>query len=186
MREVHYHSWLSNPFMVKKHDNSWRMCVDFTNLNKSCPKDGYPLLEIDWKIESLYGYPFKCFLDTYKGYHQIQMVEEDEEKAAFHTNQGVYCYTKMLFSLKNVGATYQRLVDKAFKKKIGRNLEEDKHETESKEVHLRCRRRDVPRPYRQHERNQGMSIKSRSSNKVTIPKDVEGSAKPQWKTGKHE
>ncbi|GKF57727.1 hypothetical protein Tco_0171264 [Tanacetum coccineum] len=54
-----------------EHDGSWRICVDFTDLNKACPQDCYPLLEIDWKIESLYGYPFKCFLDAYKGYHQI-------------------------------------------------------------------------------------------------------------------
>ncbi|GKC98015.1 reverse transcriptase domain-containing protein [Tanacetum coccineum] len=66
----------------KKHDDSWRMCVDFKDLNKACPKDGYPLPEIDWKVESLCGFPFKCFLDAYKGYHQIQMAEEDEEKIA--------------------------------------------------------------------------------------------------------
>ncbi|GJW54809.1 reverse transcriptase domain-containing protein [Tanacetum coccineum] len=112
MREVYYHDWLSNPVMVKKHDSSWRMYVDFTDLNKACPRDCYPLLEIDWKVESLCGYPFKCFLDAYKGYHQIQMAESDEEKTAFHTSQGVYCYTKMPFGLKNAGATYQRLVDK--------------------------------------------------------------------------
>ncbi|GKE42199.1 hypothetical protein Tco_1469483 [Tanacetum coccineum] len=47
MKEVHYHDWLSNPVMVKKHDDSWRMCVDFKDLNKACPKDGYPLPEID-------------------------------------------------------------------------------------------------------------------------------------------
>ncbi|GJY42233.1 reverse transcriptase domain-containing protein [Tanacetum coccineum] len=69
MKEVHYHDWLSNPVMVKKHDDSWRMCVDFKDLNKACPKDGYPLPEIDWKVESLCGFPFKCFLDAYKGYH---------------------------------------------------------------------------------------------------------------------
>ncbi|GJZ45269.1 reverse transcriptase domain-containing protein [Tanacetum coccineum] len=123
MREVYYHDWLSNPVMVKKHDGSWRMCVDFTDLNKACPQDCYPLPEIDWKVESLCGYPFKCFLDAYKGYHQIQMAEADEEKTAFHTPQGVYCYTKMPFGLKNAGATYQRLVDKAFDKQVGRNLE---------------------------------------------------------------
>ncbi|GJY75993.1 reverse transcriptase domain-containing protein [Tanacetum coccineum] len=123
MREVHYHDWLSNPVMVKKSDNSWRMCVDFKDLNKACPKDGYPLPEIDWKVESLCGFPFKCFLDAYKGYHQIQMAEEDEEKTAFITNQGIFCYTKMPFGLRNAGATYQRLVDKAFHGKIGRNLE---------------------------------------------------------------
>ncbi|GKF44080.1 hypothetical protein Tco_0130632 [Tanacetum coccineum] len=47
MKEVHYHSWLSNPVMVKKRDGSWRMCVDFKNLNKACPRDGYPLPKID-------------------------------------------------------------------------------------------------------------------------------------------
>ncbi|GJR30170.1 hypothetical protein Tco_1106402 [Tanacetum coccineum] len=79
MKEVHYHSWLSNPVMVKKHDDSWRMCVDFKDLNKACPKDGYPRPKIDWKVESLCGFPFKCFLDAYKGYHQIKMAKEDEE-----------------------------------------------------------------------------------------------------------
>ncbi|GJU07690.1 reverse transcriptase domain-containing protein [Tanacetum coccineum] len=123
MKEVHYHDWLSNPVMVKKHDNSWRMCVDFKDLNKACPKDGYPLPEIDWKVESLCGFPFKCFLDVYKGYHQIQMAKENEEKTTFITSQGIFYYTKMPFGLRNAGATYQRLVDKAFHKQIGRNLE---------------------------------------------------------------
>ncbi|GJV92169.1 hypothetical protein Tco_1539982 [Tanacetum coccineum] len=80
IREVHYHDWLSNLVMVKKHDDSWRMCVDFKDLNKACPKDGYPLPKIDWKVESLCGFPFKCFLDAYKGYHQIQVAKEDGEK----------------------------------------------------------------------------------------------------------
>ncbi|GKA84418.1 hypothetical protein Tco_0806013 [Tanacetum coccineum] len=123
MREVYYHEWLSNPVMVKKYDGSWRMCRDFTDLNKACPQRCYPLPEIDWKFESLCGYPFKCFLDAYKGYHQIQMAESDEEKMTFHTSQGVYCYTKMPFSLKNAGATYQRLVDKDFDSQVGRNIE---------------------------------------------------------------
>nr|GEX86478.1 reverse transcriptase domain-containing protein [Tanacetum cinerariifolium] len=99
------------------------MCVDFTDLNKACPQDYYPLPEIDWKVESLCGYPFKCFLDAYKGYHQLQLAEPDEEKTTFHTGQGVYCYTKMPFGLKNAGATYQRLMDKAFDSQIGQNIE---------------------------------------------------------------
>nr|GEW75995.1 reverse transcriptase domain-containing protein [Tanacetum cinerariifolium] len=107
--------------MVKKHDGS--VCVDFTDLNKACPRDYYPLPAIDWKVESLYGYPFKCFLDAYKGYHQIQLAETDEEKTGFHTGQGVYCYTKMPFGLKNAGATYQRLMDKAFESQMGQNIE---------------------------------------------------------------
>ncbi|GJX00146.1 reverse transcriptase domain-containing protein [Tanacetum coccineum] len=123
MKEVHYHIWLSNPVMVKKHDDSWRMCMDFKDLNKACPKDGYPLSKINWKVESLCRNPFKCFLDAYKEYHQIKMAKEDEEKTAFITNQGIFCYTKMQFGLKNAGATYQRLVDKAFQKQIDQNLE---------------------------------------------------------------
>ncbi|GJT58532.1 reverse transcriptase domain-containing protein [Tanacetum coccineum] len=123
MNKVYYHDWLSNPVMVKKHDGSWRMCVDFTDLNKACPQDCYPLLEIDWKVESLYSYPFKCFLDAYKGYHQIQMADLDEEKTAFNTSQGVYCYTKMPFGLKNADTTYQRLVDKAFNSQVSQNIE---------------------------------------------------------------
>ncbi|GKB12553.1 reverse transcriptase domain-containing protein [Tanacetum coccineum] len=123
IKEVHYHSWLSNPVMVKKHDDNWRICVDFKDLNKACPKDGYPLPEIDWKVESLCGYPFKCFLDAYKGYHQIKMAKEDEEKIAFITSQRISCYSKMPFGLKNAGATYQRRVDRVFQKQIGRNLE---------------------------------------------------------------
>ncbi|GKG11137.1 reverse transcriptase domain-containing protein [Tanacetum coccineum] len=69
------------------------------------------------------GFPFKCFLDAYKGYHQVQMAKEDEEKTAFYMNQGTFCYTKMSFGLKNAGATYQRLVDEAFQSQIGQNLE---------------------------------------------------------------
>nr|GEV50630.1 reverse transcriptase domain-containing protein [Tanacetum cinerariifolium] len=67
-----------------------------------------PSHEIDWKLESLCGYPFKCFLDAYKGYHQIQLAEQDEENTAFHTGQGVYCYTKMPFGLKNAAAETQQ------------------------------------------------------------------------------
>ncbi|GJW55825.1 reverse transcriptase domain-containing protein [Tanacetum coccineum] len=113
----------ANPVMVKKSDGGWRICVDFTDINKAYPKDCYPLPEIDWKIESLLGFRLKCFLDAYKGYHQIQMVEEDEDKTAFYVGEGVFCYKKMSFGLKNAGATYQWLMDKVFNRQIGRNLE---------------------------------------------------------------
>ncbi|GJX97495.1 reverse transcriptase domain-containing protein [Tanacetum coccineum] len=99
------------------------MCIDFKNLNSACPKDYYPLPDIDGKIESVVGFWYKCFLDAYKGYHQVQMAQEDEEKTPFYTDRDTYCYTKMPFRLKNEGATYQRLVDTAFQSQIGRNLE---------------------------------------------------------------
>ncbi|GJU98220.1 reverse transcriptase domain-containing protein [Tanacetum coccineum] len=123
VRPVRYLTWISNPVLVKKVDDTWRMCIDFKNLNSACPKDYYPLPEIDLKIEAVMGFLFICFLDACKGYHQIQMSEEDEEKTAFYTDQGTYCYTKMSFGLKNAEATYQRLVDSAFQTQLGRNLE---------------------------------------------------------------
>nr|GEX15248.1 reverse transcriptase domain-containing protein [Tanacetum cinerariifolium] len=101
----------------------WRMSVDFKDLNKACPKDGYPLPDIDWKVESFFRYHFKYFLNAYKGYHQIKMAKEDDEKKAFISSQGIFCYLKMHFGLKNAGATYQRSIDKAFQKQISRNLE---------------------------------------------------------------
>ncbi|GJT66876.1 reverse transcriptase domain-containing protein [Tanacetum coccineum] len=123
VRLVKCHTYISNSVMVKKANGTWRMCVDFKNLNSACPKDYYPLPNIDCKVESVMGFKYKCFLDAYKGYHQIQMAEEDEEKTEFYTDQGAYCYTKMPFGLKNAGATYQRLVDSTFQSQIGRNLE---------------------------------------------------------------
>ncbi|GJU59297.1 reverse transcriptase domain-containing protein [Tanacetum coccineum] len=119
VRRVRYPTWVANPVLVKKPDGSWRMCIDFKDLNKACPKDLYPLPEIDWKIESLMGFKYKCFLDAYKAYHQIQMTKKDEEKTAFHTDEGVFCYTKMPFGLKNAGATYRTI----FEGQMGRNLE---------------------------------------------------------------
>ncbi|KAK1415619.1 hypothetical protein QVD17_31402 [Tagetes erecta] len=123
LREVKYHSWVANPVLVKKPNGSWRMCIDFKDLNKASPKDCYPLPEIDRKVDSLASFPYRCFLDAYKGYHQIQMKKEDEEKTAFYTDKGIFCYTKMPFGLKNAGATYQRLIDQAFAEQIGKNVE---------------------------------------------------------------
>ncbi|GKD84110.1 reverse transcriptase domain-containing protein [Tanacetum coccineum] len=123
LRKVKHQTWVSNPVMVKKSDGGWRMCVDFMDINKACPKYCYPLPEIDWKVESLSGFRLKFLLDTYKGYHQIQMAEGDEDKTTFFAGKGVFCYQKMPFGLKNAGATYQILVDKVFHDQIGRNLE---------------------------------------------------------------
>ncbi|GJR01693.1 reverse transcriptase domain-containing protein [Tanacetum coccineum] len=123
VRKVRYPTWVANPILVKNPDSSWRMCIDFKDLNKACPKDLYPLPEINWKIESLMGFKYKCFLDSYKGYHQIHIAKKDEEKTTFHTDEGVFCYIKIPFGLKNAKATYQRLVDTIFEGQIGRNLE---------------------------------------------------------------
>nr|XP_027093663.1 uncharacterized protein LOC113714067 [Coffea arabica] len=73
--EVHYPTWLANPVLVKNEDQSWRMCVDFTDLNKACSKDCFPLPRIDRLVDSIVGFDVLCFLDAFKGYHQIEMAE---------------------------------------------------------------------------------------------------------------
>uniref|UniRef100_A0A2N9J111 RNA-directed DNA polymerase n=1 Tax=Fagus sylvatica TaxID=28930 RepID=A0A2N9J111_FAGSY len=123
IREVYYPEWLANVVMVKKATGKWRMCVDFTDLNKACPKDSYPLPRIDQLVDSTAGHKLLSFMDAFSGYNQIQMAEEDQEKTAFITSRGLFCYKVMPFGLKNAGATYQRLVNKMFHDQIGRNVE---------------------------------------------------------------
>nr|AAM44870.1 Putative gag-pol precursor [Oryza sativa Japonica Group]AAP51854.1 transposon protein, putative, unclassified [Oryza sativa Japonica Group] len=76
--------------MVRKANGKWRMCVDFTDLNKACPKDHFPLPRIDQLVDSIAGCELLSFLDAYSGYHQISMAKEDEEKTAFITPFGAY------------------------------------------------------------------------------------------------
>nr|XP_025685323.1 uncharacterized protein LOC112786123 [Arachis hypogaea] len=99
------------------------MCVDFTNLNKACPKDAYPLPCIDKLVDNASGFKALSFMDAYSGYNQILMHPEDQSKTAFITEHGNFCYKVMPFGLKNAGATYQRLMDKVFQQQIGRNME---------------------------------------------------------------
>ncbi|GJU51989.1 hypothetical protein Tco_1221544 [Tanacetum coccineum] len=87
VRPIRYPTWISDPVLVNKVDKSWRMCIDFKNINSACPNDYYPLPDIDRKIKSVMGFRYKCFLDAYKGYHQVQMAKDDEENTAFYTNQ---------------------------------------------------------------------------------------------------
>ena len=99
------------------------MCVDFTDLNKACPKDSYPLPRIDQLVDSTAGHQLLSFMDAFSGYNQIKMDEADQEKTSFIISQGLFCYKVMPFSLKNAGATYQRLVNQMFRPQIGRNVE---------------------------------------------------------------
>nr|GEX58873.1 reverse transcriptase domain-containing protein [Tanacetum cinerariifolium] len=122
LKAVFFPKWVSNPVMVKKTDGTWRMCIDFTSLNKACLKDSCSLPKMDQKVESLEGFKLKCFLDTYKGYHQIRMAREDKENTSFHIEHGTFCYEKMPCGLKNAGATYQRLTDNMFGSQLGRNI----------------------------------------------------------------
>lgn len=99
------------------------MCTNFTDLNKVCPKDAYPISSIDWLVNGASGNSILSFMDAYSRYNQIPMYHPDNEKMAFITERSNYCYEVMSFDLKNVGATYQRLMDKVFHQQIGKNIE---------------------------------------------------------------
>jgi hypothetical protein len=101
IKEVIHPEWVANPILVKKKNNEWRMCVDYTNLNKHCPKDHFRLPRIDQVVNSMAGCVLLCFLDCYFGYHQITLKEEDQIKTAFITSFGTYAYKTMSFGLKN-------------------------------------------------------------------------------------
>jgi len=122
IREIQYPEWLANVVLVKKANGKWRMCVDFTDLNKACPKDSYPLPSIDALVDSASGNKVLSFLDAFSGYNQIKMHPRDESKTAFMTETNSYCYKVMPFGLKNAGATYQRLMDKVLAPMLGRNV----------------------------------------------------------------
>nr|ABA93256.2 retrotransposon protein, putative, Ty3-gypsy subclass [Oryza sativa Japonica Group] len=123
IREVLHPEWLANPVMVRKANGKWRMCVDFTDLNKASPKDHFPLPRIDHLVDSTAGCELLSFLDAYSGYHQISMAKEDEEKTSFITPFGVFCYVKMPFGLITTGNTFQRTVQGALNDQLGNNVE---------------------------------------------------------------
>uniref|UniRef100_A0A2N9G140 Uncharacterized protein n=1 Tax=Fagus sylvatica TaxID=28930 RepID=A0A2N9G140_FAGSY len=108
---------------VKKKNGKWRVCIDFTDLNKACPKYPFPLPRIDQLVDSALRHARLSFLDAFQGYHQIPMNPADQEKTAFITPRGTYCYRVIPFGLKNAGATYQRMVTKMFGHMIGRTVE---------------------------------------------------------------
>ena len=99
------------------------MCVDFIDLNKACPKDSYPLPRVNVLVNFTTQHQLLSFMDAFLGYNQIKMDEVDQEKILFFTSQGLFCYKVMSFSLKNVGATYQRLMNKLFTHQIRRNVQ---------------------------------------------------------------
>lgn len=123
IREVYYPKWLSNMVLVRNSVGRWRMCVDFTDLNKACPKDSYPLPCIDQLVYGSWSHQMLSFLDAFLGYNQIKMKKEDEEKTSFITEFDTLYYTMMSFDLKNGGVTCQRMMNQVFNKQLGRNLE---------------------------------------------------------------
>ena len=123
IREVEYLEWLANVVLVKKANGKWRLYIDFTDINKACPKNSFPLPRIDLIVDATAGHELLSFMDAFSGYNQISMDPDDQEKTSFVIAQGTYCYLVMPFGLKNAEATYQRLVNRMFQKQIGTTME---------------------------------------------------------------
>ncbi|KAL0453583.1 UNVERIFIED_CONTAM: hypothetical protein Slati_1336400 [Sesamum latifolium] len=137
IREIQLPEWLSNVVLVPKPGGKWRMYIDFRYRNNACPKDYYLLPRIDQLVDSTSGCKLLSMMDASQGYHQIMLTLEDHKRVSFITSDGTFCYVAMPFGLKNVGATYQRLVDKIFQPQLGRNMEVyvDYMLVKSKEAH---------------------------------------------------
>ena len=123
IREVKYPEWLANVVVVLKKGGKWRVCIDYTDLNDTCPKDSFPLPRIDQIVYASSGHGMLSFLDAFSGYHHIPMYLIDAEKTTFITSHELFCCNVMPFGLKNAGATYQRLVTKMFRPLLGKTME---------------------------------------------------------------
>ena len=99
----------ANVVPVPKKDGKVRICVDFRDLNKACPKDDFPLPHIDVLVDNIDGSALMSFMDGFSRYNQIKMALIDMTKTTFTTEWGIYCYIIMPFRLKNTGVTYQRM-----------------------------------------------------------------------------
>jgi hypothetical protein len=108
--------------MVRKKNGKWRMCMNFIDLNKWCPKDDFPLTRIDKIIDSAAGCEMMMLLDCFSGYHQIWLCKEDEEKTSFITPFGTFCYLRMPEGLRNVGPTFYRMTKAALKDQVDKNV----------------------------------------------------------------
>ena len=123
IKEVFYPEWLANMVVVKKKSGKWRVCVDFTDLNKACLKDPFPMPKIDQLVDATVGHPWMGFLDAFQGYHQIPLALDNQEKTTFVTPIGNYHYKVMSFGLKNTGSTYQKMMTRMFESLLRENIE---------------------------------------------------------------
>ena len=123
IKEVFYPEWFANTVVVKKKSGKWRVCIDFTDLNKACPKDPFPMSKIDQLVDATVGHPQMSFLDVFQGYHQIPLALDDQRKTAFVTPIRNYHYKVMPFGLKNTRSIYQRMMTKMFELQLGKNIQ---------------------------------------------------------------
>ena len=114
IKPIQHPHWLSNIVLVKKKNGQIRCCVDFSNLNKACPKEEFPLPNMDLLVDSATGSAMFSFMDGFSGYNQIRMAPKDAEKTTFRTPMSNFYYTVLPFGLKNAGATYQQAMTAIF------------------------------------------------------------------------
>jgi hypothetical protein len=119
---IAYPTWLSNVVMVQKKNEKWRMCIDFTNLNKAFTKDNFSLPRIDKIVDSAAGCEVMFLLDCFSGYHLIYKKEEDKANTSFITPFDTYCFMRMPEWLKNTGSTFSRLTKKILEDQMGCNV----------------------------------------------------------------
>ncbi|CAL2277785.1 unnamed protein product [Prunus armeniaca] len=124
IKPIKHSTWLANIVPVKKKTGVIRICTDYRDLNRACPKDEFPLPNMDILIDSTSGQGLLSFMDGFSGYNQIKMSPKDAEKTAFRTPYGNFYYTVMPFGLKNVGATYQRAMTAVFHDMMGKEVED--------------------------------------------------------------
>jgi hypothetical protein len=122
IREVVYPESLANVIMLRKKNGKWRMCMDFTDLNKCCPKDDFPLARIDKIIDSTVWCEMMVLLYCFSGYRQIWLRKEDEEKTSFITPFGTFCYLRMPEGLRNVEPTFCKMMKAALMDQVGKNV----------------------------------------------------------------
>ena len=109
----------SVPVLVRKKDNSLRLCIDYRKLNSHTKRDNYTIPRVEPLIDSLKGAKFFASLDMICGYHQIKVAEEDQEKTAFVTPVGFYEHVKLPFGLSNSPSTFQRMIDRVLEGLVG-------------------------------------------------------------------
>ena len=123
VREIQYPEWLANIVLMRKANGKRRKCIDFTDMNKACPKDLYPLSSLNSLVDSASGCCLLSFLDAFSGYNQIHMQPSDESKTAFMIEFANYCYKVMPFGLKNAETIYQRLMDRILVPLLGQSVQ---------------------------------------------------------------
>lgn len=124
IKPIQHPTWLSNIVTLDKKNGGVRVCIDFRDLNNACPKDDFPLPNMDALIDSNSSHKMLSFMDGFSGYNQIKMSSRDATKIAFRTSYGNFYYTVMPFGLKNAGATYQRAMTAIFHDMMGNEVED--------------------------------------------------------------